>query len=85
MLNLHTMDADGGKIQQISFYQSRDRNPVERPNGDIMVSRWKHVGLRNRFAIFRTKPDGTDMFVLYGAQSLGNSFWHPRDVDSAGK
>ncbi len=85
VLNLHTMDKDGGAIEQISFNQSHDRNPVVRPNGDIMFSRWEHVGPRNRFAIFRAKPDGTDMFVLYGAQSPGNSFLHPRDMDPAGK
>ena len=44
VLNLHTMDADGGAIKQISFNQSHDRNPVVRPNGDIMFSRWEHVG-----------------------------------------
>jgi hypothetical protein len=85
VLNLHTMDATGAAITQISVNQSHDRNPVVRPNGDIMFSRWEHVGPRNRFAIFRTKPDGTDMFVLYGAQSPGNSFLHPRDMDPAGK
>ncbi len=85
VINLHTMDASGAKIEQISFNQSHDRNPVVRPNGDIMFSRWEHVGPRNRFAIFRSKPDGTDMFVLYGAQSPGNSFLHPRDMDPAGK
>ncbi len=85
VLNLHTMDADGGAVTQISFNQSHDRNPVLRPNGDILFSRWEHVGPRNRFAIFRTRPDGTDMFVLYGAQSPGNSFLHPRDMDPAGK
>ena len=85
VFNLHTMDANGGNITQISFNQSHDRNPVVRPNGDIMFSRWEHVGDRNRFAIFRTKPDGTDMFVFYGAQSPGNSFLHPRDMDPAGK
>ena len=31
VLNLHTMDADGGAITQISFNQSHDRNPVVRP------------------------------------------------------
>ena len=71
-------------ITQISSNQSHDRNPVVRPNGDIMFSRWEHVGPRNRFAIFRVKPDGTDMFVLYGAHSGGNSFLHPRDMDSRG-
>ncbi len=85
VFNLHTMDAGGARIEQISFNQSHDRNPVVRPNGDIMFSRWEHVGPRNRFAIFRTKPDGTDMFVLYGAQSPGNSFLHPRDMDPKGK
>ena len=85
VLNLHTMDATGAKVEQISFNQSHDRNPVVRPNGDIMFSRWEHVGPRNRFAVFRAKPDGTDMFVLYGAQSPGNSFLHPRDMDPSGK
>ena len=84
VLNLHTMDAQGGAVTQISVNQSHDRNPVVRPNGDIMFSRWEHVGPRNRFAIFRTKPDGTDMFVLYGAHSPGNSFLHPRDMDPKG-
>lgn len=85
VLNLHTMAADGTAITQISVNQSHDRNPTVRPNGDIMFSRWEHVGPRNRFAIFRVKPDGTDMFVLYGAHSPGNSFLHPRDMDPKGK
>ncbi len=84
VINLHTMNAEGGNITQISFNQSHDRNPVVRPNGDIMFSRWEHVGDRNRFAVFSAKPDGTNMFVLYGAQSPGNSFLHPRDMDPAG-
>ena len=82
--NLHTMTAEGGNIQQISFNQSHERNPVIRPNGDIMFARWEHVADRNRFAVFRSKPDGTDMFVLYGAHSPGNSYLHPRDMDPKG-
>ncbi|WP_374585819.1 HzsA-related protein [Ideonella dechloratans] len=85
VFNLHTMDADGGTITQISFNQSHDRSPVIRPNGDIMFSRWDHVGDRNHFKVFRMKPDGTDMFVLYGAHSEGNTYLHPRDMDPAGK
>jgi len=85
VFNLHTMSATGTNIQQISFNQSHDRNPVVRPNGDIMFSRWDHVGDRNHFKIFRVKPDGTDLFVLYGAHSEGNSFLHPRDMDPSGK
>lgn len=85
VFNLHTMDADGGSITQISFNQSHDRSPVIRPNGDIMFSRWDHVGDRNHFKVFRMKPDGTDMFVLYGAHSEGNTYLHPRDMDPSGK
>ncbi|EHR70614.1 hypothetical protein BurJ1DRAFT_1750 [Burkholderiales bacterium JOSHI_001] len=85
VFNLHTMTDKGEKITQISFNASHDRNPVVRPNGDILFSRWEHVADKNRFAIFRVKPDGTDMFVLYGAQSSGNSFLHPRDMDPKGK
>jgi hypothetical protein len=85
VFNLHTMDAEGKNITQISVNQSHDRSPVVRPNGDIMFSRWDHVGGRNHFKIFRAKPDGTDMFVLYGSHSPGNSFLHPRDMDPKGK
>jgi hypothetical protein len=84
VFNLHTLDAEG-KITQISFNQSHDRSPVVRQNGEIMFSRWDHVGGRNHFKIFRVKPDGTDMFVLYGAHSEGNSFLHPREMDPKGK
>ena len=85
VMNLHSMSAAGDNVQQISFNQSHERNPVIRPNGDIMFARWEHVADRNRFAVFRSKPDGTDLFVLYGAQSPGNSFLHPRDMDPRGR
>jgi len=85
VFNLHTMDSQGNSITQISVNQSHDRNPKVRPNGDIMFSRWDHVGGRNHFKVFRVKPDGTDMFVLYGAHSDGNSFLHPRDMDPSGQ
>ncbi|MDE2367800.1 MAG: hypothetical protein KGN16_02430 [Burkholderiales bacterium] len=84
VFNLHRMKADGSAIEQITFNQSHDRKPTIRPNGDIMFSRWEHVAARNRFAIFRAKPDGTDLFVLYGAHSAGNSYLNPRDMDPKG-
>ena len=85
VFNLHTMALDGSGITQISYNQSHDRNPVIRPNGQIMFSRWDHVGGRNHFKVFTVNPDGTNMFVLYGAHSDGNSFLHPRDMDPSGK
>lgn len=84
VLNLHTVKADGSDIRQITFNQSHDRNPVVRSNGDLLFARWEHVADSNRFAIFRAKPDGTDLFVLYGSHSPGNSYLHPREMDPAG-
>jgi hypothetical protein len=84
VFNLHTMADDGSAVTQISVNQSHDRNPVVKSNGDIMFSRWEHVGTRNRFAVFTVKPDGTNMFVFYGAHSPGNSFLHPREMDPNG-
>ncbi len=77
---LHTMNANGTGIRQISFNQSHDRNPTVLSTGEIMYSRWDHVGGRNQFSVFTTNPDGTNMFVFYGAHSPGNSFLHPRQM-----
>ncbi|MEJ2514328.1 MAG: hypothetical protein P8080_04635 [Gammaproteobacteria bacterium] len=77
---LHVMDYDGTDIRQISFNQSHDRNPTVLSTGEIMFARWDHVGGRNHFPIFFTNPDGTNIFVQYGAFSPGNSFLHPREM-----
>jgi hypothetical protein len=77
---LHVMNADGANCRQISYNQSHDRNPTVLQTGEIMYSRWDHVGGRNQFSIFFTNPDGTNLFVLYGAHSPGNSYLHPREL-----
>ncbi len=77
---LHVMNGDGSDISQISFNQSHDRNPTVLITGEIMFSRWDHVGNRNHFPIFFTNPDGTNIFVQYGAFSPGNSMLHPREM-----
>lgn len=77
---LHTMNADGTNIEQISFNQSHDRNPTVLMDGRIMYSRWDHVGGRNQFSIFRANPDGTGMFIHFGAHSQVVSYLHPREM-----
>lgn len=79
-LVLHTMDGDGRNIRQISFNQSHDRQPTVLRSGEIMYSRWDHVGPRNQMSIYHTDPDGTGMNVLYGAHSPGASFAHAREM-----
>lgn len=77
---LHVMNGDGTQCRQISFNQSHDRNPTVLLTGEILFSRWDHVGERNQFTIFKTNPDGTNLFVVYGAHSPGNSYLHPREM-----
>jgi len=77
---LHTMNADGTNIEQISFNQSHDRNPTVLMDGRIMYSRWDHVGPRNQFSIFHVNPDGTGLFIHFGAHSGVTSYLHPREM-----
>jgi len=77
---LHVLSRDGDEVSQISFNQSHDRNPTVLSSGAIMYARWDHLGNRNHFPLFFTNPDGTNLFVLYGAFSPGNSFLHPREM-----
>jgi hydrazine synthase alpha subunit-like protein/WD40 repeat protein len=77
---LHVMNSDGSNCRQISFDQSHDRNPTVLSNGQILYSRWDHVGERNQFTIFSVNPDGTNLFVVYGAHSPGNSYMQPREL-----
>ncbi len=82
-LNLHIFNPDTQDVKQISFNQSHDRNPTVLKDGRIMFSRWDHVANRNHFPIFTVNPDGTDMFVMYGAFSPGNSFLHPMEMQNS--
>jgi hypothetical protein len=84
-LNLHTMNAAGANVQQITFNLSHDRHPVLRANGEILFARWGHAADHNRYAIYRVRPDGADQAVVYGEHSVGNSFLHPREAYPHGR
>ncbi|MDW3094867.1 MAG: hypothetical protein R8G33_04255 [Gammaproteobacteria bacterium] len=77
---LHVFDPITQEITQISFNQSHDRNATVLKTGEIMYSRWDHFANRNHFPVFFANPDGTNLFVEYGAFSPGNSFLHPREM-----
>jgi hypothetical protein len=77
---LHVMNSDGSNCRQISFDQSHDRNPTVLSSGEILYSRWDHLGDRNQFTVFKVNPDGTNLFVVYGAHSPGNSYMQPREL-----
>ncbi len=66
---LHVMDDDGTNIHQISFNQSHDLDPAVLADGRIVFTRWEHHIDDNQFDLYAVRPDGTDLQLLYGANS----------------
>lgn len=84
---LHVMDADGTNVKQISFNQSHDLDASVLASGEIVFSRWDHMGASNVINLYTVRPDGTDLKVLYGAHdhALGTGgsvvqFMAPREM-----
>ena len=82
------MNADGSGIHQISFNQSHDLEPSVMDDGRIMFSRWDHAGGNNELNLYAVRPDGTQLELLYGAQSHATGtngsdieFLDPRPAD----
>ncbi len=72
--NLHTCDADGSNLEQVSFNMSDDFDPTLMPDGSIVYTRWEHFGTFNRFPLFVCNPDGTAPFHKYGPHN--RNFFH---------
>lgn len=66
---LHVMNANGGSIEQITFNQSHDLDPAVLDNGRILFVRWDNMGGRDGMHLYTASPDGSDLQLLYGAQS----------------
>jgi len=66
---LHVMDSDGGNLHQVSFNQSNDYDPSVLDNGKVLFSRWDHAGGVNGIHLYTMNPDGSELELLYGAQS----------------
>jgi hypothetical protein len=66
---LHVMDSDGGNIHQVSFNQSHDFDPSVLDDGRVLFSRWDNSGNVNGVHLYRMNPDGTQLELLYGAES----------------
>jgi len=90
---LHVMDGDGGNIHQISFNQSHDRDATVTSDGRLVWSRWDNApGGGGGIHLYSSRPDGTDLQLLYGKNShntgtpLPNGqpsviqFVHPREM-----
>lgn len=67
---LHVMRDDGSdEFKQVSFNQSNDYEPTVLDNGKVLFSRWDHAGSVNGIHLYRMNPDGTELELLYGAES----------------
>lgn len=100
---LHVMDAGdfgppgnpdipgGGNIQQVSFNQSHDLDPIVLGSGldagQVVFSRWDNMGSRNAISLYKMNPDGTELQPYYGAHSHDTGtngarvqFLHPHEM-----
>ena len=68
-LALHVMDADGSNIKQVTYNQSHDTDPTVLSDGSVVFSRWDNMGSRSSINLYRMRPDGTELSLLYGAHS----------------
>jgi hypothetical protein len=66
---LHVMRDDGSDLHQVSFNQSSDYDPTVLDNGKVLFSRWDHAGGVNGIHLYQMNPDGTELELLYGAES----------------
>ncbi|MFC7001294.1 TolB family protein [Pseudobowmanella zhangzhouensis] len=63
---LHVMNADGTDIQQISFNQSHDLDPVLLSDGRILFSRWDRAGSDKGMHLYSMQSDGSQLAFMYG-------------------
>lgn len=66
---IHTMNADGTNVRQITFNQSHDLDPHVLRDGRIVFSRWDNMGSRNNVNLYTVNPDGRNLQILYGHHS----------------
>jgi hypothetical protein len=77
---LHIMDANGENIQQISYNQSHDLDPLVTPNGKIIFSRWDQFSGNKGVHLYQMNPDGSDLELLYGRHSHVDSNGDNADI-----
>ncbi len=88
---LHRMDEDGSNIEQLSYNQSHDYDPMVASDGSVVFSRWDHAGPNNAINLYRVNPDGSGIELLYGSESHDTGtgaaeiqFLRPRELPDGG-
>lgn len=86
---LHVMDDDGTDIEQITFNQSHDRDPVVTPDGKLIFNRWDNMPGIDVVSLYRSNLDGSQLERYYGYHSQASGrdgstivFSDPRPLDN---
>jgi hypothetical protein len=80
---LHVMNADGSGIHQVSFNQSHDLDPDVLDDGRIVFSRWENAS-GSSIHLYTMNPDGSNLALLYGANSHATGTGGPPDLPGPG-
>ena len=90
-LVLHIIDEARENIEQLSFNQSHDLDPIVLSTGEIVFSRWDNAGGNSAINLYKMNPDGSQLRLLYGAMShdTGSNgatiqFLQPREMPDGG-
>ncbi|MFQ5981952.1 MAG: hypothetical protein ACE5KS_01120, partial [Woeseiaceae bacterium] len=85
---LHVMNPDGSGIEQVSYNQSHDFDPSVLASGQVVFSRWDHMGVNDAVNLYRMNPDGSGLELLYGQNSHDTGtngeilqFMQPRELE----
>jgi len=65
---LHTMDAEGDNLRQISAFEEFEWTPSVHHDGRILYARWDYVDRNAQpyMGLWSTLPDGTNMRAVFG-------------------
>lgn len=66
---LHVMNDAGGDIEQITFNQSHDRDPIVMPDGKLVFNRWDNIPGNDVVSLYRSNIDGSQLERFYGYHS----------------
>ncbi|MFT6896621.1 MAG: hypothetical protein ACJA13_001023 [Paraglaciecola sp.] len=75
---LHIINSDGSGIEQVSFNQSHDLDPLVLQNGKVLFSRWDQTGSDKGIHLYQMNPDGSDLEIIYGRHSHNQEGNQPR-------
>jgi len=85
---LHTCDADGTNVEQISFGLLNEFTPLVLNDGRILYHRWEYIdkGARVGKTFWTMNPDGSNMQEVYGlTDDNATAYMYPQPIPGTNK